>query len=596
VTTTRTPPGLIAVSTTDPGTLPDLGAMTAVLAGTDSDHVESRMLAHSALVLHGVEAGLDAEGRAVALLSCGPRRHERDLDVDDITTILAQRDVAGVLPPFAAATWDADGSEVVVATDRLGFRHMYVSRHPRWSAVSTGARVLANAEAVEIDRTAVAVQSMLGWQVGTRTMFANVDKVAAGQLVALDSSLITEQDTADGSAPEVLKLGAAVARAADLLREYLEAYLDDHPDAVLQLTGGQDSRVLLSAIPESRRPAVEVMTLAVEGTPDAVIAADIAARFGMTHRVVDLSGLESVSADEAHRMALTAAARLDCAADPLASAAIAFAEAKLDQRPRLSGLGGEVTRGFYYMGPPRQSSVTRQRVERLAKWRLFTNEAVPQSALGPAFVEWARDVTLSEIEQIFRSYGTDWLTATDRFYLGERMHRWAGVLATATSMDRAVVNPMLDNRFLAIAEGLHPRDKHSSRFLSGLSVALDPELARIPMDGRPAPEIYATRSTANYARLAMMTGRKITGKIRQRALGRRRAPAGGDILAAKVADWYRDHPEALEPVRRLGIFNAEWMEQFVEGTVPAEPASLAMLVNLELATSVPVDAGFINRA
>lgn len=170
------------------------------------------------------------------------------------------------------------------------------------------------------------------------------------------------------------------------------------------------------------------------------------------------------------------------------------------------------------------------------------------------------------------------------------------VLAVASSMDRAVVNPMLDDRFLAIAGALQPRDKHSSRFLSALSVELDAELARIPMDGRPAPVVYATRSPAGYARLATMTARKITGKLRQRAFGARRPPAGGEVLAAKVAEWYSHHPEALAPVQRLGIFSAEWLERFIAGSVPADVAAVAMLVNLELATSSLADAGQIKRA
>jgi len=36
---------------------------------------------------------------------------------------------------------------------------------------------------------------------------------------------------------------------ADILRRWIAAYLSDHPDSVLQLTGGHDSRILLAAIP-----------------------------------------------------------------------------------------------------------------------------------------------------------------------------------------------------------------------------------------------------------------------------------------------------------------------------------------------------------
>ena len=70
-------------------------------------------------------------------------------------------------------------------------------------------------------------------------------------------------------------------------------------------------------------------------------------------------------------------------ADPLAHAALAMAEARAQPGVRISGLGGEVARGFYYFGRPRTTPVTRQRVERLARWRMFTNESVPADALDP---------------------------------------------------------------------------------------------------------------------------------------------------------------------------------------------------------------------
>ena len=55
----------------------------------------------------------------------------------------------------------------------------------------------------------------------------------------------------DRSPPE-RGLEASVTDAAQMLREYMNAFLDDYPDAILQLTGGQDSRLLLSAVPRSQ--------------------------------------------------------------------------------------------------------------------------------------------------------------------------------------------------------------------------------------------------------------------------------------------------------------------------------------------------------
>ena len=315
-----------------------------------------------------------------------------------------------------------------------------------------------------LDRSALAIQSLLGWQIGLRTPFAEVSKLPPGRIL-----------TAQEGRTELLAAAAAVGpqckpdqphvEAAKLLRKYVTAFLDEHPDAVLQLTGGIDSRILLACVPRAKRSRLEVMTLAIPGSPDAQIASEIAARFGMTHRITTLDGIEDMSPGEAYAECSLAAERLDCSSDPLAFAALSFAELKLEQRPRLSGLGGEVARGFYYFGPVRSVPVTRRRVAKLAAWRMFANESVAASVLQPDFARWARETATEEIYQIFRNSGRDWFSATDDFYLAQRMHRWAGVTTTASCFDRVVVNPMLDDRFLGLVAQLPPSAKKSSSIL-----------------------------------------------------------------------------------------------------------------------------------
>jgi asparagine synthase (glutamine-hydrolysing) len=379
-----------------------------------------------------------------------------------------------------------------------------------------------------------------------------------------------------------LPIEVAVDRAAAMLRGHVSAVLDDHPDVVLQLTGGQDSRVLLGAVEPARRRGLQVMTLASPGNPDAEIAASLAQRFGMRHRIIDLAGLADVDPDEAHAMAVAAARRLDGSANPIAEASISWAESRMDQQPRLAGLGGEVARGFYYIGPFRDVPVTRSRVQRLAEWRMFTNDSMSDQALDPAFAAQAKEHALDLLFHAFAERATSWFTATDEFYLLERMHRWSGVVASTTSMDRITINPMLDDRFLTIVRGLHPREKQNSLFLSRLSCALDAELSAIPLDGRPAPRIYARPTIPNRVRRAASTGQKIAGKVRQRLATEGRPPAGADLLTPRIADYYRANPGALAPVRDLGLLSARWLDMMVAGATPLDPGSAAMLVNLEV--------------
>jgi asparagine synthase (glutamine-hydrolysing) len=523
-------------------------------------------------------------------LSLEPRLGDRDVDPARLTALLQHPDdrLGHLLPPFAAAL--RRGPTVRLAADALGFRHLYVRRDHAVTAVSTSARALAAQQPAGLDRDAVAAQALIGWQIGDRTPFVGVTTLPAGSLADIgpDGLTLTAPPSHDGERPPAQSPAESVRQAAALLRGYLAAYLDQHPDAVLQLTGGQDSRILLGAIPRARRPGLRTMTLAVPGSPDLELACRLAARDRMQHQVIHLDGLSDLTPAEAHQLVLDAAAAVECSADPLAFACVAWAERQAEAGPRLSGLGGEVARGFYYFGRVDGRPVSAARVRRLANWRIFANEAVAAELLDPDFLALSRDRTLRSLMDCFPP-GTAWHAATDAFYLHQRMRRWAGTLASATCLDRTVVNPMLDPRFLALVTALPPASKQGSLFLSRLSGELDPDLSAIPMDGRPAPRVYATRSAANRSRLLALTGwrlaRKVTGKVRRRVGADHRAPAGGEVLATLLAEHYRAHPALLEPVAKLQVFDRRWIERLAAGQAALPATAAALLANLEAAAA-----------
>ena len=84
------------------------------------------------------------------------------------------------------------------------------------------------------------------------------EKLLAGHTVTLHDGNAVVERYARQDVPENIDGSVAVGEAAAFLRGYTSALLDDHHDATLQLSGGQDSRILLSAIirlgvPDCRR-------------------------------------------------------------------------------------------------------------------------------------------------------------------------------------------------------------------------------------------------------------------------------------------------------------------------------------------------------
>jgi asparagine synthase (glutamine-hydrolysing) len=128
-----------------------------------------------------------------------------------------------------------------------------------------------------------------------------------------------------------------------------------------------------------------------------------------------------------------------------------------------------------------------------------------------------------------------------------------------------------------------PRDKAASRFLSALQMELDPELGRIPLEGRPAPIAYAQPNLRSSARRTMSTARRAASKARQRLRRGNRAPAGGSTLTKKIVEHWRLHPELVLTTELPAFFSRAWIEGVLDGRVEPEPSSVAFLTNLLVA-------------
>ncbi|GAA4604285.1 asparagine synthase (glutamine-hydrolyzing) [Actinoplanes octamycinicus] len=489
--------------------------------------------------------------------------------------------LAALVPPFAAA--HCDGSTVVAATDWLGFQQLFWWQGDGVAAVATSALALAALAGADPDRQALSVQSLVGWQVGLRTVFAGVHKVPAGCLAILEDGRVTlhryveESLAVDGPAPGVEE---AAAEQAELMIDFHEAYLRDHPESVLQLTGGQDTRVLLAAIRPAARQGLAALTLDVHGGTDSRFANRLAAMTGMKLHVHWMDDGPRVTPAEAHDLAVRAARDLDCMASPLALAPLLRAEAQLEQGHRLSGLGGETCRGFYYFGQPSGATTGPRLIEKLATWRLYANEAVQTEALAPEFAASARAAALELITESFDGYPGDWLAATDHFYLYQRMQRWSGAHGSVAAANRHFINPMFDRRFIQLAHAVKPEEKRGGLLTGRLISLLDPELAAVPLDSGLIPNRLGRPGLAARTAAYRVTAQKAARKIRQKLRGQGRPQLGAAETAALVVAHWRAEPEVVAPLRATGLVRDAWLDDVLAGRATPEPATVAFLINL----------------
>jgi asparagine synthase (glutamine-hydrolysing) len=514
------------------------------------------------------------------------RTRDGDLGTAELPALIAAgTGLTGLLPPFAAACRDRPGAPVTVANDWLGYRQLFWWRGDGAAAVSTSARALAVLAGGTLDRAGLGAQAMIGWQIGDRTIFEGVRSFPPATIATLAGGELKLRQYAppvsqDGPAPA---LDDAVAEMAEILVGWQTSCLESHPEAVLQLTGGHDSRILLGAIPEKLRTGLRTLTLGDPTSPDVVIAARLSQRYGMHHQVRRLDQDHPAPA-EAHELSLAAARALECLASPMALAPLLLTERHLDQGYRLSGLGGEVARGFYYAGQPSGAQTSPRLVNRLAHWRIVANEAVEDAALEPSFRGATHEGTMSALVDVFAP--GDWLRATDEFYLYQRMHRWSAAHGSAAAVRRDTVNPMFDRRFIELALAVAPAGKRDSLLLGRLMSRLDPELARIPLDSGLVPARLGRRDLATRVSLAAVTARQVSRKVRQRLGNARNPQLGAAGMAELVVAHWRAQPSACAPLRELAVLDEEWLDGLLAGRRTAAPTTVAFLVNL-LAAAPP---------
>lgn len=563
----------------------------------DGEPVSTRSLASGWLAAAGIDLRSDRSAECVSLgssLVVGKlsRTRSRDLSPAELVQIASTSPsrLVDVLPPFALLHQRRDDS-VIAAVDWLGFQQIYVWSGQDVAAVSTSARALAALAGVGYDEVSLATQAMMGWQIGDRTLFDGVVALPPATVATLrggEVSLRTYAQMLDGSSQEECPtVDDAVEEMAEILREWLDRYLSDHPNTVLQLTGGHDSRILLGAVPAGRRRGLHALTLGDGESCDVAIAADLCRREGMTHMVRPVDRQEWPRGATVHDLVMNSSRALDGMASPLALAPILSAEAGIEQGDRFCGLGGEVARGFYYAGLAPWSTTSAKRIDRLARWRLFSNEAVERGALDDVLRAAAVDSTITALTSHFPQ--GDWRRATDAFYLYQRMHRWAGVHGSVAAARRRSVNPMFDRRFIELAMVLPPHEKRDSLLLGKLMSRLDPELAGIALDVGLVPRRLGTRSPITRIAIVGASGRRAASKAWQRATDRRRPQIGANSASDILLEHWRSCPRVCDPLLDLSVIDSQWMRGLLRGSVEAHATTIAFLANM-LATS-EVSAG-----
>jgi asparagine synthase (glutamine-hydrolysing) len=535
--------------------------------GREEQDRVTRQAEHALAVRGGDRAVHQIDGPRMRVLTIG-RTPAADGGRTDLTVGCDHREVD--LPP--AARLHLDGRQVRLSTDAVGLKHLYITRGEGWVAASTSALVLGGLRGTpRLDPLTWGALALMGFAVASRTVLADVQRVPAGcDLILTDGRARIEQRDEAVSEPG--------GDGASAVRDAVGQLLDAHPDLGLELSGGLDSRVMLAALPRDQRKGRVALTIGSAGDADVVVARQLATRFGLEHHVVE-PATGPHDPVEALRAVIASGRAREHASDALGARVLDDVEGQAPVGPRLTGVNGEFVRGFYYPGTPRSGPVTRSRVARLARWRMFANHRTATWLFDQHWLEEQERSLVDLATRTLQGYALPWRPATDEYYLRERIPNWAGPGYSHAATQRPVLAPFLHPAFISWARSTPPSERADSRALAGVLASLEPGLADISLAGGPAPaDLLRGGPSAAIDRGRRFAG-KLTDKVRQRLRDERRAPRGAAALLPYVAEGLATSDLGTE-LRGVDFLDPAALERVAAGAVRLDQPTASLLVNL----------------
>ncbi|MBS3935897.1 MAG: hypothetical protein KGZ43_06965, partial [Sulfuritalea sp.] len=473
---------------------------------------------------------------------------------------------------FVLIIVDQRQRQVHVITDRCGSLHIYWRRLEDGVAVCTSSAVLAQCAPSTLDPVGVHEFIATGILYEDRSLWQGIRKIGPATVLTLDPAGVQPRRYWDFTAvePERLNLEAAAEQTHHGLVAVLKALSDTGEPLISDLTGGYDSRLLLTGLLDAQRPFHTTVSGSADH-PDVTVAARIAAELDLQHQNIGAPPLPTAEEfDAAVRMT-------DGEYDAFDFARILHIHRRLaaGHGMSLNGSFGELARGYWWeLLWPKLASRQPLDVGRVAKKR-FAAIGYDQSIFAPAArLDLAAHMTAVAGRAIVPIAGYPNTTQMDCVYYSLRMQRWQGRIASSTNQLWPAIPP------IGFAQVLDPilAAKADARFRSLLARRLfqrfAPPLARIPLEHGYPPTPASPFNLWRFSPLLSHYGGKVINKVAAK-LG---------VAIKPAAPTTRPDDTAL--MRETGI--AEWRQApLILQSGPFDEQALRNLLDKNSLTSGP---------
>jgi hypothetical protein len=468
---------------------------------------------------------------------------------------------------FVVVIGDARSGTTYVITDLVGSCHAFWRQLPAAVLLSSSSLLLAGQEQPVLDTLAWQEFLNLGVIYEDRTLFSEVRKLKPASIYRFENGTLAGVQQYWCIAR--LKLESrhgqkAVEALWENLCQATRRVQGLFPKPVCDLTGGYDSRALVSAfLGAGFRPSTVVS--GPVGSGDVRVSQELAQVAGLSHRHIR-PRFEMNAATL--RQALEAT---DGEYDVVEYARILAIHSDLSREfdASCNGSFGEVARGFWWEVLRPNAAFGRQlNATKVARARYAT------SSFGAGlFVQTGRvDMIAHLAEVIRRTLGqTTELPITsqmDEAYLWMRMQRWQGRIASSTNRIWPCISPFLLRSVLEVMLETEARFRRRSLLIRTMLARFHPAWAQVPLEhGYPA-QPADLKNLHRFLPLGTYYGRKIISKgLRLAGMSRGGAPGRESGVSIQEQLWAQEEMRPHLEMRRVlstGFFDERAFSAFLQ--------------------------------
>lgn len=445
---------------------------------------------------------------------------------------------------FALFIVDQRTSQAHIITDRCGSLHVYWRQLADGVAICTSSAVLAQCSPSTLDPVGVHEFIATGVLYEDRSLWQGIRKIGPATVLTLDAVGAKQQRYWDFTViePERLNLEEAAEQTHHGLVAVLKALPDTGQPLISDLTGGYDSRLLLTGLLDAQRSFHTTVSGSADH-PDVTVAARIAAELRLQHQNISAPPLPTAEEFD------TAVRMTDGEYDAFDFARILHIHRRLaaGHGMSLNGSFGELARGYWWeLLWPQLASRQPLDVGRVARKR-FAAIGYDHSIFAPAArLDLAAHMTAVAGRAIQPIAGYPNTTQMDCVYYSLRMQRWQGRIASSTNQLWPAFSPIGFNQVLDPILAAKAGTRFRSLLARRLFQRHAPPLARIPLEHGYPPVPASPFNLWRFSPLLSHYGGKVINKVATK-LGMARKPA------APTA-----RPDDTALMRDMGI--AEWRQ------------------------------------